>query len=87
LILAIDNLVLAGYRLSPPIERDVINFFRDEPRPLPFTFEDYESRLIRLRLDEQSRILDEDDAEQRETWELLRRALDENRLSSRKLFA
>lgn len=87
LILEIDSLVLAGYGLSPPIERDVINFFRGELRPLPFAFEDYESRLIRRRLNEQSRVLDEDDGEQHDTWEFLKRALDDDRLSSRKLFS
>jgi hypothetical protein len=87
LILKIDNAVLAGYNLEPPLERDIINFFRGKPRPLPFGFEDYESRLIRIRLDEQSRVLDEEDDEQRETWEFLKKSLDDDRLSHRKLFS
>jgi hypothetical protein len=87
LILGIDNTVLAGYGLTPPIERDIVNFFRGEPRPLPFAFEDYESRLIRLRLNEQTKMLDEHNDEQRDTWEFLKRELDEERRSSRKLFS
>ncbi len=41
--------------------------------------------LIEL-LDEWAHGTAEDQDEQRETWELLKRALDEDRLSSRKLF-
>lgn len=86
LLLEIDATVLAAYNLPPPVERDIVNFFRGYARPLPFGFEDYETRLIRRRLDEQSHALDEDEDEQRTTWTALRRMLDEDRLSSRKLF-
>ncbi len=86
LILEIDRVVLAGYGLPPPLERDIVNFFRGNPRRLPFAFEDYETRLIGYRLDEQTRILDEDPDEQVETWKVLKAELDKDRLSSRKFF-
>jgi hypothetical protein len=87
LILEIDHVVLAAYGLPPPLERDIINFFRGSSRPLPFPFEDYETRLIGRRLHEQTRILYGDSGEQIETWKVIKSELDKDRLSSRKLFA
>jgi hypothetical protein len=87
MLLEIDLIVLRGYQLPPPLEREILNLFRGENRGLPFRFDDYVERMIVSRLAEQTTILDEDPEEQLETWEFLKKALDEHRLSSRKMFS
>jgi hypothetical protein len=87
MLLEIDLIVLRGYQLPPPLEREVLNLFRGENRGLPFRFDDYVERMIVSRLAEQTTLLDEDPEEQLETWEFLKKALDEHRLSSRKMFS
>ena len=78
---------LRAYRLSPPVERELLNTFRGEDRAVPVTFPKYVELMIARRLSEQTRILDEDHAEQQETWKHLKKALDEDHLSFRKSFS
>ncbi len=40
-LLQIDALVLKGYNLPPRLERQLLDFFRDEKRPVPFAFNAY----------------------------------------------
>jgi hypothetical protein len=87
ILLAIDLEVLKGYHLPPPAERAVLELFRAHKRPIPFPFDDYVERVIQARLKDQLRILEEDEEEQGVTWEYLKKALDEDRLSYRKLFS
>jgi hypothetical protein len=37
----IDATVLAGYRLPPRIERQLLDFFRDQERPIGHSFSNY----------------------------------------------
>jgi hypothetical protein len=85
-LLDLDAAVLRCYNLPPPIERELLNFFRGQKRPLPFEFSDYVEVMITKRLEEQTRLLEEDEDDQRRTWDFLEKALDEDRLSHRKLF-
>jgi hypothetical protein len=39
--LKIDALVLKAYDLPPRLERQLLEVFREYPRPLPFPFQDY----------------------------------------------
>jgi hypothetical protein len=87
LTLEIDAMVLDAYGLPPPLEREMLNFFRGHTRPLPYRLDDYVGQLIRKRLTQQLSALDEDAEEQQRTWIDLKRTLDENRLSYRKLFS
>jgi hypothetical protein len=41
ILLRIDAQVLRGYNLSPRLERQLLEFFRGKPRPVPFDFGDY----------------------------------------------
>ena len=41
LLLSIDAVVLKGYGLSPRLERDLLDFFEGEQRPIPFPFSAY----------------------------------------------
>jgi hypothetical protein len=40
-LLRIDALVLKGYNLPPRLERQLLDFFRGEKRPVPFAFTEY----------------------------------------------
>ncbi len=40
-LLEIDAIILKGYNLPPRLERELLDFFRDEKRPVPFEFGDY----------------------------------------------
>jgi hypothetical protein len=40
-LLGIDALVLKGYNLPPRMERQLLDFFRGEERPVPFAFNEY----------------------------------------------
>lgn len=40
-LLQIDALVLKGYNLPPRLERQLLDFFRGEERPVPFAFNEY----------------------------------------------
>ena len=40
-LLQIDALVLKGYNLPPRLERQLLDLFRGEERPVPFTFNEY----------------------------------------------
>lgn len=40
-LLIIDSLILKAYDLPPRLERKLLDFFRDYPRPVPFLFPDY----------------------------------------------
>jgi hypothetical protein len=40
-ILQMDALVLRAYGLPPWLERKLLDFFRGQPRPVPFEFGDY----------------------------------------------
>jgi hypothetical protein len=86
-LLGMDAAVLKGYNLPPPVERQLLNYFREYERPTPFPFQDHVERMIGKRLAEQTRILEEDEGEQRDTWDYLEKALDEDRLSYRKFFS
>jgi len=87
LLLLIDATILAGYHLSPPTERSLLNYFRGRERPISCQFPDYLEKLILNRLHKQTIMLEDDKKEQKETWKFLKKALDEDRLSSRKLFS
>ncbi|MBA7707454.1 hypothetical protein ES703_116326 [subsurface metagenome] len=41
ILLQIDALILKGYNLPPRLERELLDYFRDEPRPTPFEFKEY----------------------------------------------
>lgn len=41
ILLEMDALILQGYGLPPWLERRLLDFFRGETRPVPFTFGDY----------------------------------------------
>jgi hypothetical protein len=41
ILLEMDALILRGYGLPPWLERRLLEFFRDEKRPVPFAFGDY----------------------------------------------
>ena len=41
ILLQIDVLILKGYNLPPRLERELLDYFRDEPRPVPFEFKEY----------------------------------------------
>lgn len=41
ILLQMDALILKGYGLPPWLERRLLDFFRDERRPVPFDFGDY----------------------------------------------
>jgi len=41
IILQIDALILKGYHLPPRLERELLDYFRDETRPVPFEFKEY----------------------------------------------
>jgi len=40
-LMEIDALILKGYNLPPRLERELLDYFRDEPRPTPFVFKEY----------------------------------------------
>jgi hypothetical protein len=40
-LLEIDALILRGYNLPPRMERQLLDFFRGQRRPVPFEFGDY----------------------------------------------
>lgn len=41
ILLQIDALILKGYNLPPRLERELLDYFRDESRPVPFEFKEY----------------------------------------------
>lgn len=41
ILLQIDALILKGYNLPPRLERELLDYFRGEPRPVPFEFKEY----------------------------------------------
>ena len=41
ILFRIDALILKGYNLPPQLERELLDYFRDEPRPTPFEFKEY----------------------------------------------
>lgn len=41
ILLEIDAIALKGYNLPPRLERELLDFFRGEKRPVPFEFGDY----------------------------------------------
>jgi len=41
ILLRIDALILKGYNLPPRLERELLDYFRDESRPTPFEFNRY----------------------------------------------
>ena len=41
ILLQIDALILKGYNLPPRLERELLDYFRDETRPVPFEFKEY----------------------------------------------
>ena len=41
ILLEIDALILKGYNLPPRLERELLDYFKNEPRPVPFEFKEY----------------------------------------------
>jgi len=41
ILLQIDAIILKGYNLPPRLERELLDYFRDETRPVPFEFKEY----------------------------------------------
>jgi len=82
----IDMLLLAEYDLSAESERSLLQYFNGygNKRPVPFNFGDYTIRAAphATRPVESSAEVEPES----ESWEWLRKSLDEDRLSSRKLF-
>jgi hypothetical protein len=89
ILLQIDATILQAYNLPPPIERQLLEVFRCEERAVPDFLKDkmanYVDDLIRVRLADQLKVLDEDEQEQQETWKHLQKSLAERRLSFKKV--
>jgi hypothetical protein len=88
-LLKIDAAVLRGYGLPPPLEREILELFRWEDRPLPTEVKDvagdYIQSLVRLRLEDELQLLERDEEDQRKTDRHLAEALKSSRLSFKRV--
>lgn len=73
----IDAKVLRMYALPGPLERELLEFFRKYTRPGPAAIVGTVDDCIADELSKMSKVPDEDEMEQRGTWDFLRKALAE----------
>jgi len=87
ILLKLDSLVLSSYNLPPPLERMLLELFRGQERPVTFDTQGYIGDLLKMRIKEQTRVLETDVDDQAKTWSYFKKNFDEDRLSRRKIIS